>query len=401
MTDRLRGGRYLESGDEAGTSPSDRKFRPDVEGLRAVAILLVLLSHFNIPGFLGGFLGVDVFFVISGFVITGLLMRGRAASGRIQLADFFARRCRRIIPVAAVVIVLTVVLERVTGGRAFAHILVFPAQLMLLFVFNWSPVAVTQAFLAPSNIAIFWSLCVEEQFYLVYPLLLIGIALLATRASWRTKANIAIGAVTIASFAWTVAESSQGWSVYTYVSTFGRVWELGLGCLLAVNLRWFLKLPLRLSAGVGWSGLVLIALAVATLRAEHGAYPGWPALLPTFGVALVIIGGSPVPRWGPERFLGLRPMRRIGQWSYGAYLWEIPVIALIYHWWGGVLAIPIAARFAFLAVTLGVAGLSFAFLESPIRHSTALVRSPRRSFLVAGAITGVSLLLVTLAGSYS
>jgi peptidoglycan/LPS O-acetylase OafA/YrhL len=399
MTNNLRGERYLESGDEAGTSPSDRKFRPDVEGLRAVAILLVLLSHFNIPGFFGGFLGVDVFFVISGFVITGLLMRGRAASGRIQLADFFARRCRRIIPVAAVVIVLTVVIERVTGGRAFAHVLVFPAQLMLLFVFNWSQVAVTQAFLAPSNIAIFWSLCVEEQFYLVYPLLLIGIALVATRASWRTKANIAIGTVTIASFAWTVAESSQGWSVYTYVSTFGRVWELGLGCLLAVNLRWFLKLPPRISAAIGWSGLVLIALAVATLRAEHGAYPSWPALIPTIGVALVIIGGSPVPRWGPERFLGLRPMRRVGQWSYGAYLWEIPVIALIYYWWGGVLALPIAARFAFLVATLAVAGLSFAFLESPIRHSKALVRSPRKSFLVAGSITGSSLLLVTLAGS--
>jgi peptidoglycan/LPS O-acetylase OafA/YrhL len=398
MTDRLRGERYLESGDEAGTSPVDRKFRPDVEGLRAVAILLVLLSHFNIPGFLGGFLGVDVFFVISGFVITGLLMRGQAASGRIQLADFFARRCRRIIPVAAVVIVLTVLLERVMGGRALAHILVFPAQLMLLFVFNWSPTAITQAFLAPTNIAIFWSLCVEEQFYLVYPLLLIGIALLASRASWRTKANIGIGAVTVASFAWTVAQSSQGWSVYTYVSTFGRVWELGLGCLLAVNLRWFLRLSQRLSAVLGWSGLALIAIAVATLRAEHGAYPSWPALLPTLGVALVIVGGSPVPLWGPERFLGLRPMRKIGQWSYGAYLWEIPIIAVIYHVWGGVLALPIGARFGFLVATLGVAGLSFAYLESPIRHSTALVRSPRRSFLVAGAITAVSLLLVTLAG---
>jgi peptidoglycan/LPS O-acetylase OafA/YrhL len=398
MTDGLRGERYLESGDEAGTSPVDRKFRPDVEGLRAVAILLVLLGHFNIPGFLGGFLGVDVFFVISGFVITGLLMRGQAASGRIQIADFFARRCRRIIPVAAVVIVLTVVLERLMWGRAVSQFLVFPARLMLLFVFNWSQVAVTHAFLAPTNIAIFWSLCVEEQFYLVYPLLLIGIALFAVRASWRAKANVAIGAVTLASFAWTVDQSSQGWSVFTYVSTFGRVWELGLGCLLAVNLQWFLRLPHRLSAALGWSGLVLIAIAVATLRAEHGAYPSWPALLPTVGAALVIVGGSSVPLWGPERFLGLRLMRRIGQWSYGAYLWEIPVIAVIYRAWGSVLALPLGARFAFLVATLGVAGLSFAYLESPIRHSTRLVRSPRRTFLVAGAITAVGLLLVTLVG---
>jgi peptidoglycan/LPS O-acetylase OafA/YrhL len=399
MTDGLRGERYLESGDEAGTSPGDRRFRPDVEGLRAVAILLVLLSHFNIPGFLGGFLGVDVFFVISGFVITGLLMRGQATAGRIQLADFFARRCRRIIPVAAVVIVLTVVLERLMWGRATAQFLVFPARLMLLFVFNWSPVAVQHAFLAPSNIAIFWSLCVEEQFYLVYPLLLIGIALLVSRVSWRVKANVAIGAVSIASLAWTVAQTSQGWSVYTYVSTFGRVWELGLGCLLAVNLRMFLGLPRRLSAALGWSGLVLIAIAAATLRAEHGAYPGWPALLPTIGAALVIVGGSSVPQWGPERFLGLPPMRKVGQWSYGAYLWQIPIIAVIYRAWGGVLALPIAARFAFLVATLGVAALSFAYFESPIRHSTALVGNPRRTFAVAAATTAAGLLIVTLAGA--
>ena len=398
MTDSLRGGRYLESGDEAGTSPGDRKFRPDVEGLRAVAILLVLLSHFNIPGFVGGYLGVDVFFVISGFVITGLLMRGRATAGRIQLADFFARRCRRIIPVAAVVIVLTVILERLLNGRAFAHVLVYPAQLMLLFVFNWSPVAVTQAFRAPTNIAIFWSLCVEEQFYLVYPVLLLAVALVASRVPWRSKATLAIGTVTVASFGWTVAQSSQGWSVMTYVSTLGRVWELGLGCLLAFNVRWLLRLPRRLSAVLGWGGVVLIAIAVATLRAEHGAYPSWSALLPTIGAALIIAGGTPVPKWGPERVLGLRPMRKIGQWSYGAYLWQIPIIAVIYASWGGVLALPIGARLAFLVATIGVAGLSFTFFEAPIRHSMALVRNPRRSFLMAGSITVVSLAIVTLVG---
>jgi peptidoglycan/LPS O-acetylase OafA/YrhL len=398
LTDGLRGERYLESGDEAGTSPGDRKYRPDVEGLRAVAILLVLCSHFNIPGFVGGFLGVDVFFVISGFVITGLLMRGRATAGRIELADFFARRCRRIIPVAAVVIVLTVILERLMNGRAFAHVLVDPARLMLLFVFNWSPVAVTKAFLAPTNIAIFWSLCVEEQFYLVYPLVLVAVALVASRVSWRSKAALAIGVITLGSFAWTVAQSSHGWSVMTYVSTLGRVWEIGLGCLLAFSIRWLLRLPHRLSAVLGWSGVVLIAIAVATLRAEHGAYPGWPALLPTVGAALVIAGGTPVPKWGPERVLGLRPMRRVGQWSYGAYLWEIPIIAVIYRLWGGVLALPIGVRFAFIVATIGVAGLSFTFFEAPIRRSTALVKDPRRSYLMAGVVTVVSLVLVTLAG---
>ena len=395
--DSLRSERYLESGDEAGTSPADRKYRPDVEGLRAVAILLVLLGHFDVPGTSGGFLGVDIFFVISGFVVTGLLIRGRASAGRIQLADFFARRCRRIIPLAATVIVLTMILQRVLFGRATAHFVVGPARLMLLFVYNVSPSA-PKAWIVPGNIAVYWSLCVEEQFYLIYPLLLIAVALAATRIGWRSKAVLAIAAVTVASFAWTIAQSSHGWSLVTYISTLGRVWELGLGCLLAFSIRHLRRIPTGLGAALAWSGAGLIVIGASTLRPPVGAYPSWSALLPALGAVLIIAGGTPVPRWGPERVLGLSPMRKIGQWSYGAYLWEIPIITALVYWRGSLTALPVVARLAFVAATLGVAGLSFSYFESPIRHSRALARSSKLSFLVAGIIVGLSLVVVTVVG---
>lgn len=160
--------RFLESGDEAGTAPGDRKLRPDVEGMRAVAILLVLFSHFWIPGFYGGGIGVDVFFVISGFVITGVLLRERSSTGHTSLLNFYGRRGRRIIPLAMLVLIVTMVLERITAGRSATQDLVGPAHWVVFFAFNLDHTAVTQEFFRPQPFASYWSLAVEEQFYLVY-----------------------------------------------------------------------------------------------------------------------------------------------------------------------------------------------------------------------------------------
>ena len=328
-------------------------------------------------------------------MVTGLLIRGHASTGRIHLADFFARRCRRIILLAATVIVITMILQRAMFGRATAHFVAGPARLMLIFVYNLSPSA-PKAFIAPGNIAVYWSLCVEEQFYLVYPLLLIAVALAATRLPWRPKAVVAIAAATVASFAWTITQSSHGFSLVTYISTLGRAWELGLGCLLAFSVRYLRKMAEGLGAALAWSGAVLIVTAASTLRPPVGAYPNWSALLPAFGTVFIIAGGTPVPRWGPERVLGLSPIQKIGRWSYGAYLWEIPILTALAYWRGSLFALPLATRLAFVIATLGVAGLSFSYLESPIRHSRALARSSNLSFLVAGVIVGVSLIVVTL-----
>jgi peptidoglycan/LPS O-acetylase OafA/YrhL len=159
-----------------------RRYRPDVEGLRAVAILLVVFQHFSIPGFGGGFIGVDVFFVISGFVITSMLIRSSSSSGSgISLPDFFARRCRRIIPVATLVLLVSLTIERVLGGRAAAAALVQPGRLILLFVFNWDTGSIARLLIEGNPINAYWSLSVEEQFYLVFPVLLICTALIGRR----------------------------------------------------------------------------------------------------------------------------------------------------------------------------------------------------------------------------
>ena len=186
-----------------------RRYRPDVEGLRAVAILIVLLDHFAIPGFSGGAAGVTVFFVISGFVITSMLIRKRGGSG-ISLSDFFARRCRRIIPVATVVVLVSILIERVVNGKAAAAALVQPGRLILLFVFNWDTSSIDRLLIVGNPITAYWSLSVEEQFYLVLPPLLILAGLVGSRWAWRTKAESAVAIVTVASFAWAAFTRPMG-----------------------------------------------------------------------------------------------------------------------------------------------------------------------------------------------
>lgn len=194
-------GRFLDSGDEAGTAPGDRKFRPDVEGLRTIAILLVVLFHAGLARVTGGFVGVDVSFVVSGFVITGLLWREHAssrwehsASGRIRLLAFYGRRSRRILPAAILVIILTILasyhwLGFLTGDDT-AHV----GRLAALFYANFHFIATGTNYLAsqapPSALQNYWSLSVEEQFYVVYPTLFLLAALSWRRISIRPKLTV-------------------------------------------------------------------------------------------------------------------------------------------------------------------------------------------------------------------
>jgi peptidoglycan/LPS O-acetylase OafA/YrhL len=176
-----RSERFLISGDEAGTSPADRKFRPDVEGMRAVAILLVLFSHFAIPGFATGVIGVDVFFVISGFVITGVLLRERDSTGRTSFSHFYARRGRRIIPLAILVVVVTVICTRLAGGQAAANAAASPAHWVVFFAYNFDYTAIQGESFAWQPFAPLWSLAVEEQLYLVYPAIIVAVGVIGKR----------------------------------------------------------------------------------------------------------------------------------------------------------------------------------------------------------------------------
>ena len=173
--------RLLPSGDEAGTPPGDRGFRPDIQGMRAVAVLLVVLSHAQVTAFRGGFIGVDVFFVISGFVITGLLLRERSATGKTNILAFYGRRARRIIPAAMLVIVVTVIATRVLIGGSAASFAASEARWASVFL---APQVKNNIFHpVPTPLGNYWSLAVEEQFYLVYPMMLVLAAGIARRNS--------------------------------------------------------------------------------------------------------------------------------------------------------------------------------------------------------------------------
>ena len=228
----------LDSGDEAGTAPADRRFRPDVEGLRAVSILLVVLYHAGVPGLTGGFVGVDVFFVISGFVITGLLLRERKSTGGTSVLNFYARRCRRIIPAATVTILVTVAFAYVLLGAASGNSAANDGRWAAAFLSNFHFEAVGTnyftASLPPSPLQNFWSLSVEEQFYVVYPTLFLIVASVKSRISLRTRLTFVLGITIAASYWWSVVQTGSNPSA-AYFSPFTRAWELALGALIAVN----------------------------------------------------------------------------------------------------------------------------------------------------------------------
>ncbi|MGP0108670.1 MAG: acyltransferase family protein, partial [Acidimicrobiales bacterium] len=187
--------RLLASGDEAGTAPGDRKFRPDVEGLRAVAVGLVVLYHAGVPRLTGGYVGVDVFFVISGFVITGLLLRERSGTGRTSILGFYARRVRRILPAATLVIVATVAAAYVVLGVVSGNFVADDGRWAAVFLANFHFEAVgtnyLSASLPPSPLQNFWTLSVEEQFYVVFPTLFLLVARVKGRFSLRTRMSVA------------------------------------------------------------------------------------------------------------------------------------------------------------------------------------------------------------------
>jgi len=238
VLERQADDRFLSSGDESGTGPGDRRFRPDVEGLRAVAVLLVVLYHAGVPGLTGGFVGVDVFFVISGFVITGLLLRERASTDRTSLLSFYARRCRRILPAATLVILSTVALSYFFLGVVTGANTAGDGRWAAIFLANFHFESIgTDYFLSlrpPSPLQNFWSLSVEEQFYIVYPSVFLVLSKWRGRLSLRGRLTLVLLPVIVLSYTLSIVETSHS-PAAAYFSPFTRAWELALGALIAVG----------------------------------------------------------------------------------------------------------------------------------------------------------------------
>src|SRR5580658_5898351 len=257
-------GRFSASGDEAGTAPGDRKFRPDVEGLRAVAVVLVVLFHAGVPGLTGGYVGVDVFFVLSGFVITGLLLREQQGSGRTSLISFYGRRSRRILPAATLVIIATVLASYHWLGFLIGNSTADVGRTASLFYANFHFIAVGTDYLSaqapPSALGNYWSLSVEEQFYLVYPALLLATALVWTRCDLRLKLAALLTVGVGISLFWSIHQTAAN-PTAAYFSPFTHGWELALGGLVALGRPLFVRLPRAVAIGMTWIGLAGILAA--------------------------------------------------------------------------------------------------------------------------------------------
>jgi len=405
-------------------------FRPDLEGLRAVAVVLVLLYHARFPFVTGGYVGVDVFFVLSGFLITGLLIRELTGTGRVDFPAFYARRARRLLPASALTLIVTIVLSAfmlppvrmpdVTGDTIAAGLYVSNMR------FAIQATDYLGSALAPSPVLHFWSLGVEEQFYLFWPAMLALVAGVAFRAGRRDLGLRRIGATLAVVFTasllfeiWLTGEA-QPWAFFSLPA---RAWELALGGLLSLPVAATL-VPRRLAPWLGWLGVAMI-VASGFILDDTSVFPGTAVLLPTIGSALVIAagltpkpkaqplpavpnlratGGSvrerrhaaphrPVsapsaeipPSLAPAAVLSLSPVRYIGRISYSLYLWHWPILVLPAAFAGTEL--PLLVRLALAALAVVVAGFSQRYVEDPIRHGRFVGLASRRGLAMAGALS--------------
>lgn len=361
---------HRATGDATLTRPDHgRTIRLDIEGMRTIAVGSVLVAHAGVPFLAGGFVGVDVFFVLSGFLITGLLAREVSRSGRVSLATFWARRMKRLLPASATVLVfsaaITYLYLPITQRKDFGGDIVSAA----LYVVNWRLAERGVDYLAEdvgqSPVQHYWSLAVEEQFYVVWPILMLVIGLVAARR-WKRVAIVVLGLVTVASFAYSVQQTSDSPATAYFVST-TRIWELGIGALLALAASQVERLPELLRAAGGWIGLALIAYAVLVFD-DSTTWPGANALVPTVGAALMIASGLRPTPGSPQRLLSLPPMVWIGGLSYSIYLWHWPILVAAQARYPD-----LRLRWVVLLMAASIvpAYLSNRFIENPIRFGTA------------------------------
>jgi peptidoglycan/LPS O-acetylase OafA/YrhL len=344
-------------------SAAHLKYRPDIDGLRAVAVLPVILFHLNVGLFSGGYVGVDVFFVISGYLIAGLISNEMSA-GTYSVTNFYMRRARRIFPALFVVCAVTGVLVLLFSLPSDAERFGSSLAAATLFVSNFYFYATGDYFeatLETQPLVHTWSLAVEEQFYIFFPLIL---WLLRRRlAAAETPIMFALALVSLGLSAWLV-ESDPASAFYLLHS---RAWELLLGALLAIG-----SVPLirsRLAAGfLGLLGLAMIGGSML-LYEEETPFPGVSALAPCIGTALIIYTGKN-PALLVTRLLSLPPARFIGLISYSLYLWHWPVIVIGRYvaYWNGWDPELRAHKLAALALTFLCAVASWQFVEKPFRQ---------------------------------
>lgn len=390
------------------TRAASSPIRADLQGLRAVAVALVVAFHLRPDLVPGGFVGVDVFFAISGFLITAHLLREIEVSGTVRLGRFWARRARRLLPAALTVLIVTLtacwLLAPVGDLPRFVRETVWST----LYIENWalagSSVDYLAAEAAPSPVQHFWSLSVEEQFYVGWPLLLLASTWVSARAlrrrsdrrgssprALRTGMAVALGSVLLASLLWSIVYTAQD-SSPAYFATTTRAWEFAAGGLLAVLVACASKsapvaVPVR--AAVAWAGLIAVVTA-AFAYSETTPFPSLSAALPVVGTLAVIWAAVPVAPSSPTTLLAMRPVQWLGDRSYAVYLWHWPVLVV-----GGFVlsrsANPLDLLMM-LALTVLLAEATTRWIERPVRFGVGAAWRPGR--VLGAAAAAMSIVLV-------
>lgn len=345
----------------------DRSFRAEIQGLRAIAVVSVVVFHVWPWALPGGYVGVDVFFVISGYLITGLLLREIEASGRISILQFYERRVRRLVP-AATLVLLAIALAIPLLPESRWEDTAIEIAASALYIENWRLAWLAVDYLGaenpPSPVQHYWSLSIEEQFYIFWPLLMVAGAVLARRmgAGVRGVLLVLLALVTAVSFATSLLLTRSD-PAQAYFVTHTRIWELGIGGLLAIA-----RLPAPrppMAELLRWGGLLAILVAAVVLSGAT-AFPGYAALLPTLGCAAVILAGSASVRFSPMRLLAARPAQYVGDISYSAYLWHWPLIVFATVHLDG--RMPLHVGLALIAATVLLADLTKRHLEDRFRR---------------------------------
>ena len=378
------------------TAPTRRSgFRPDIQGLRAIAVLLVVLFHSGVETLSGGYVGVDVFFVISGFLITTHLLESLEREGRIRFGAFYAKRARRILPASLLVAALTVVAAWIWMSPLLLESVVKDAIATALYVPNYRFALEDTDYLAEATPSVFqhyWSLGIEEQFYLFWPAVLAVVFWLCRRSERRLMAAMVL--LTAVSFLACVLlmDISQPW---TFFSLPTRAWELGVGGLVAMLLRtgaaWLRSPRIGLLAWAGLGSLLVIALVYD----EGTPFPGWTAALPVLATALMIIGGAAPGRWHATSVLGLAPMQFVGAISYSLYLvhWPLQVIPQAVAFSDEPL--PLWIRLLLGAAAVPLAWLLYRFVERPVISWRRLREARLRWTGMLAAAASVALIAVS------
>ncbi|MFL6131340.1 MAG: acyltransferase family protein [Nocardioidaceae bacterium] len=385
----------------SGSTSSSQRL--DVQGMRGVAVLLVVLSHAGLAAVAGGYVGVDVFFVLSGFLITGILLKEARHEGKVSIARFYGNRAKRILPVGTLVLVITAFAGAGTLNLVRARSLFDDITAAALFVANWRfAIGETDYFAQGephSAVQHYWSLAVEEQFYFLWPLL-IGAAFYGARKLHRPgvdRRQLMLGSVlaviTVASFTWSVMQTSHT-PTFAYFSTFTRAWELGVGGLLAIFATRLRRMPSLVKAAASWLGVAAIVTS-ALLYTDGTPVPGAAAALPVLGTAGILFGGMVGPRFGARVLLEVLPLRWLGDISYSLYLWHWPLLVLGSAYLGRTSSV--GENLMLMAVAVLLSALSYYLLENPVRNRASLRREPRHALVfwpaaVAGVVVPLSVI---------